>query len=63
MTFKEWLKIQENGTSSGSVGGGSTTSADIARVPTRIPFGMVTRKFLKNINKGLGYAGSPAFNK
>lgn len=48
MSFCEYLKLKETG----------TTTANVAIVPSKIPFGMVTRQFP---DMGLGDAGSFAF--
>lgn len=57
MNFKNWLNIKETGTSAGAVsgGGGGTSTADVANVPTRLFGRPVSRRFAKSIaTNGLG---------
>ena len=48
ISYLEWIKLKETGTG----------TADVGIVPSKIPFGMITRQFA---NMGLGDVGSFAF--
>lgn len=63
MTFKEWLRVNETGTSAAAVsappsGGSGTDTSMISRVPTSLFGGrMVKRKFAKGVSSDEGLAG------